>query len=100
MYGRYLETQMPFIGINDVFWLSNRVDIARVDLCINLFKQHYLTLTGNYMFEWDPGRLDIGYTGVGAAYAINTIVGPIQFLAHWSTLSHKPGFYFSLGYDF
>ena len=38
--------------------------------------------------------------GFGAGYSINTIVGPIQILAHWSTISRRPGIYFSLGYDF
>ena len=102
MPGRYLDAQMPFVGINHAYNSSDWTDIARADLCINLFKQHYLTLMGNYMLQWEPNAFSLrrGDLGLGAAYAINTIVGPIQLVAHWSTLSRRPGFYFSLGFDF
>lgn len=117
MYGRYTETQMPFIGINNAYLTYDKVDIVRTDLLINLFRQHYLTLYANYMFDWDfitlenYNDMDSGPSvtreftsrqnfGFGAGYSINTIVGPIQILAHWSTISRRPGIYFSLGYDF
>ena len=99
MPGRYIVTQMPFIGINHVHKALDRVDIARADLRFNLFRQHYLTLTGNYLFEWEPGR-HAGSFGAGAAYSVNSFIGPVSMLVHWSTLSRQVGFYFSLGYDF
>ena len=103
MYGRYTQTQIPFIGINHAYLTYPRLDIARLDLRVNLFKQHYLTLMGNYMFEWDwvgnEGVLDRHF-GVGAGYSLNTFIGPIQLIAHWSNLSKRVGLYFSLGYDF
>ena len=100
MAGRYIETQVPFVGINNVHQAYDRMNVARADLCINLFKQHYLTLTGNYLFEWQPGMTHNSDFGAGVAYAINTIVGPVQLVAHWSTISKRPGFHFSLGFDF
>jgi hypothetical protein len=55
------------------------------------------------MFEWDiessHSIFDHHY-GFGAGYAVNTIVGPVQFLAFWSDLSRSVGFHFSLGFDF
>lgn len=99
MPGRYIETQMPFIGINHVYQAFDRTDIVRADLRVNLFRQHYVTLTGNYLFAWEPGR-HAGFLGTGAAYSVNTIIGPVSLLAHWSTLSKRVGFYFSLGFDF
>ena len=104
MAGRYVPWHLPFVGINHTFDASWRVDIARLDLRVNLFKQHYLTLMGNYMANWDytPG-FDLmleNYYGFGAGYSINTIVGPVKLIAHWSNLSKRVGFYFSLGYDF
>ena len=102
-YGRYLKSQMPFIGINHTYLTYDKVDIARADLRINLRRQHYLTLYANYMFEWDiessHSIFDHHY-GFGAGYAVNTIVGPVQFLAFWSDLSRSVGFHFSLGFDF
>ena len=97
--GRYVDTQMPFAGINHTYIARRKVDIARLDAQINLFRQHYLTLTGDYLFEWDEFSHH-GWLGLAAAYGINTRIGPVQFVSHWSTLSRRPGFYFSLGYNF
>ncbi|MBR1538353.1 MAG: BamA/TamA family outer membrane protein, partial [Bacteroidales bacterium] len=99
--GRYAPWHLPFVGINNAHWTSAKTDIARIDLNINLFGEHYLTLTGNYLAEWDFGGEPLtGNFGAGAMYSVNTVIGPIQFCTHWSTLSKKVGFYFSLGYEF
>ena len=102
MPGRYVPWQIPFVGINHTYRSSPKTSIARADLRINLFGQHYLTLIGNYMAEsWDFFNDTInGYFGAGAVYSINTVVGPVQVCAHWSNLSKKVGFHFSLGYYF
>ena len=70
---------------------------------VHLFKQHYATLYANYLFSWyelNPDNTLEHYLGLGAGYSINTIVGPVQFIVHWSNLSKRVGFHFSLGYDF
>ena len=103
MYGRYTQTQMPFIGINNTYLGGSKVDIVRADVRVNLFKQHYATLYANYLFSWyelNPDNALEHYLGLGAGYSINTIVGPVQFIVHWSNLSKRVGFHFSLGYDF
>jgi len=103
MYGRYTYTHMPFIGINHAYKMYDKLDIARADLRINLFKQHYLTLYSNYMIGWEKlaeGFLTEQHYGFGAGYSINTIIGPIQLIAHWSDLSRRIGLYFALGFDF
>ena len=104
MAGRYTPWQMPFVGINHTYRCLDRVDIARLDLRINLFKQHYLTLAGNYMLNWEPASFGYSqfehYYGFGAGYSINTIVGPVKLIVHWSNLSKQVGVHFSLGYDF
>ena len=86
-YGRYTPSQMPF----------------RADLRFNLFKQHYLTLFTNYLYSWDLANsyfLHEQHFGLGAGYSLNTIVGPIQLVLHWSDISRSLGVHFSLGYDF
>jgi len=104
MPGRHFFWQMPFVGINHTFLCYDRVDIARLDLRINLFKQHYFTLMGNYMLNWTRPlpefRMMEHYYGFGAGYSINTIIGPIKVIAHWSNISKRVGIHFSLGYDF
>jgi len=104
MAGRYCEWQVPFVGMNDTHSALDKIDIARIDLRINLFRQHYLTLMGNYLFEfkldkWKLSEYEQHY-GFAAGYAINTIVGPIQLIGHWSNINRSFGVYFSLGYNF
>jgi len=103
MYGRYTQTQMPFIGINHVILAYDKVDIFRTDLRVNLFKQHYATLYANYMLNWERGGDEIftqHYYGFGAGYSLNTIVGPVSLIVHWSNVSKRVGFHFSLGFEF
>ena len=103
MYGRYTQTQMPFIGLNKARQVNDKADIARADLRISLFRQHYLTLYTNYLFEWGMLGGEFNYEqhfGLGAGYSINTIVGPVQLLLHWSDISRSLGVHFSLGFDF
>ena len=60
--------------------------------------------SGNYMANWYPASLVNAplqnFYGFGAGYSINTIVGPVKVIAHWSNLSKRVGVHFSLGYDF
>ena len=104
MDGRYGDWQMPFVGMNNTHTTMGKADIARLDLRINLFRQHYLTLMGNYMFEWEMRKWHLQewdhHYGFAVGYALNTIVGPIQLIGHWSDISHSFGMYFSLGYNF
>ncbi|MCR5710234.1 MAG: patatin-like phospholipase family protein [Bacteroidales bacterium] len=99
---RYTPWHFPFVGINNVYRTSPRMDIARVDLRINLFREHYLTLAANYLAEWDFNSDSVfkGHFGAAAIYSLNTIVGPVRFSTHWSNLSKSVGFHFSFGYDF
>ncbi len=102
-YGRYTKTQMPFIGLNNTYHVYDKVHIARADLRFNLFRQHYLTLYTNYLYSWDllnQSFMDEHHFGLGAGYSINTIVGPIQLILHWSDISRSLGIHFSLGFDF
>ena len=89
------------MGINNVHRTRSNTDIARIDLRVNIVGEHYLTMIGNYLAEWgfDDHTLDSNF-GAGIAYSVNTVVGPIQFGTHWSTLSKRVGCYFSLGYEF
>lgn len=102
-YGRYTKTQMPFIGLNNTYHVYDKVHIARADLRFNLFRQHYLTLYTNYLYSWDflnQSFMDEHHFGLGAGYSINTIIGPIQLIFHWSDISRNFGIHFSLGFDF
>lgn len=108
MKGRYLETQLPFVGTNHCNTAYDCVDIARLDLRLNHYKNHYITLMANYMldfqqfdelFSTDEFAARRQSFGAALSYSVDTFIGPVQLIGHWSNLS-KFGMYFQLGYNF
>lgn len=104
--GRYIDTQLPFVGMNFAAWVLDYVGIARTDFRFNIFGKHYVTAMANYMRSWDDfkGVYDKNYAmvfyGFGLNYSIQTIIGPIGLTGHWSNANKSFGLYFSLGYSF
>ena len=107
MAGRYLDQQIPFIGINNAAAMQNILGVVRMDWRLKLLKNNYLTAIANYAFtceelsdfkNWDTDVA--GHLGCGLQYTYNTIVGPLCFNVHWSSYTHNIGMYFSLGFDF
>ena len=41
--GRYIDQQIPFIGVNKISLAFNNVAVGRIDIRTRLFKNHYLT---------------------------------------------------------
>ena len=70
--GRYIDQQLPFIGVNKISLAFNNVAILRTDVRTRLFKNHYLT-------------------------AIVTKLGPLSFDVSSSNISKTVNLYFSLG---
>ena len=101
--GRYVDQQIPFVGITNLYATKNILTVYRTDFRFRLAKNHYLTGIVNYARDCDLFReyLDeMGAFGVATEYSYDTIVGPLSFNVHWSTLSNKLGFYLSAGYNF
>ena len=101
--GRYVDQQIPFVGITNLYATKNILTIYRTDFRFRLARNHYLTGIVNYARDCDQFREyldDMGYFGVAAEYSYDTIFGPLSFNVHWSTLSNKLGFYLSAGYNF
>lgn len=101
--GRYVDQQMPFIGINNLSAMKNILTIFRTDYRFRLAKNHYITCIVNYARDCDRFNeytQGLGYFGAGAEYSYDTIFGPITFNVHWSNLTHKVGVYLSAGYSF
>ena len=100
---RYVEQQMPFIGVNHLSAMKNILTIYRADFRFKLARNHYLTGIVNYARDCDDftGYVDgLGYFGAAAEYAFDTIFGPITANVHWSNMTGKVGFYLSAGYNF
>ena len=100
--GRYIDQQIPFIGINNAAIRRDNIVIARTDLRYRFFRNNFITATVNYAHDFDSfstfeNGLDIW--GWGLEYAYNSIVGPLRANVHYSTLTRKVGVYFSVGFD-
>ena len=105
--GRYLDQQIPFIGINNAAAMQKIVGVVRSDFRVKLLKNNYLTATANYavscneLSDFDSIEDKVsGYLGCGVQYTYNSIVGPVGLNVHWSDYSRSLGLYFSLGFDF
>lgn len=115
--GRYIDQQLPFIGVNDISLAFNNVAILRTDIRTRVFRNHYLTAMVNYarssidlknffkerpQLEWG-GLYDYNtsnWWGAGVRYSIDTKIGPLSFDVSSSNISRKVNLYFSLGYYF
>ena len=115
--GRYIDQQLPFIGVNNISLAFNNVAILRTDIRTRLFKNHYLTAMFNYArssidiknFFNEGKELQWGnlydynasnWWGAGLRYSIDTKLGPLSFDVSSSNISKSVNLYFSLGYYF
>ena len=100
---RYLDQQMPFIGVTHLSAMENILTIYRADLRFKVTKNHYVTGIVNYLRDSDTFKTyaeGSGFIGFGAEYSYDTIFGPLTADIHWSSLTGKVGFYISAGYNF
>ena len=115
--GRYIDQQLPFIGVNKISLCFNNVGILRADVRLRLFRNHYLTFMANYarssidfknLFKkvgtplW-PDLYDYNasnWWGAGVRYSIDTKLGPISLDICSSNISKDLNVYFNLGYFF
>ena len=103
MPGRYVDQQMPFIGVNNLSAMKNILTVFRTDYRFKVAKNHYVTVIFNYARDCDRFEdyaVGEGYFGAAAEYSYDTIFGPITFNVHWSNLSKNVGIYLSAGYSF
>lgn len=101
--GRYVDQQLPFLGIQHLEIFDNSVVVAKIALRYNIGRNHYVSLAGNYAKQ-EANFFDIfggqDIFGGGVGYSYDSIVGPIDFMFSLSDWSKKLGFYFNLGYYF
>ena len=100
---RYLDQQMPFVGVTHLSAMKNILTIYRADLRFKMAKNHYLTGIVNYLRDSDTFKTYAngpGFFGAAVEYSYDTIFGPLTANVHWSDLTGKVGFYISAGYNF
>ena len=101
--GRYVDQQLPFLGITNITAMRNILTIYRADLRVKIANNHYLKGIVNYSRDCDyfysygywPGQF-----GAAIEYSFDTIFGPLSANVHWSDITNKVGVYLSAGYNF
>lgn len=115
--GKYIDHQLPFIGLNKLSYSFNNLVILRADIRVRLFKRHYLTAMINYArsaidmknFFKDDGmpiwenryeKNSKNAWGAGLRYSIDTKIGPIALDVSSSDLNPTANIFLSIGYNF
>ncbi len=101
--GRYIDQQMPFLGITNLSAMKNILTVYRTDFRVKLARNHYATAIVNYARDCDgfKGYVEgLGYFGAALEYSFDTIFGPLTANVHWSNITKKVGVYLSAGYNF
>lgn len=101
--GRFVDQQIPFIGVTNLVAMENIMTLFRADFRFKMARNHYLTGTLNYVRDsekfsgyWTgPGNF-----GAGVEYSFDTIFGPLSANVHWSDFTGKVGMYLSAGFNF
>ena len=103
MPGRYVDQQMPFIGVNNLSAMKNILTVFRTDFRFKVLKNNYVTAIVNYARDCDRLKdyaVGDGYFGAALEYSYDTIFGPLSFNVHWSNLTNVVGIYLSAGFSF
>ena len=115
--GRYIDQQLPFIGVKNISLAFNNIAILRADIRTRLFKNHYLTAIVNYArssidltnffntsdtLQWDElyDYNSSNWWGAGLRYSIDTKIGPLSLDISSSNISKKANIYFNWGLYF
>lgn len=101
--GRYVDQQIPFIGINKLAAMKNVLTVFRADLRVKIARNHYVKAIANYARDCDSFMnyaTATGHFGAGLEYSYDTILGPITTNIHWSSLTKRAGFYIGAGFSF
>ena len=101
--GRYVDQQIPFVGIDNACFRQDHLIVTRMDARWNFAKNHYAYLMGNFAYDFDEfvGFQDgTGVLGLGLGYGFHSIAGPFKAQLHWSSVSKRLGLYLSFGMYF
>ena len=103
MRGRYLEQQLPFVGLTEARLMDPYLVLARMDVRYRIGRNHYAALMGNAAYDFKglsllpEGNLS---WGIGLGYSYNSITGPFKAQLYWSSVNRRLGAYLSYGFNF
>lgn len=103
MAGRYLDQQLPFVGLSNPLHTEDLTGILRLDMRYRLADKLYVSLMTNYLASADrldqPDRLRQVW-GAGAQVAYDSPIGPVSLSIHWNDYTRRLGAYVNVGYEF
>jgi NTE family protein len=97
---RLLEYHLPFVGLNRVILVKDKVFILKLELRGRLTEDNYLSLIANgathfnKFSDWQTRELIGGY---GIKYSYNSFIGPIDLLVSTSDYTDKFDFFLNVG---
>lgn len=106
MSGRYLDSQLAFMGLNGAFVMGNMLGIGRADLRFRIAENHYITAVYNVakdapsFHDWFSDNWDGLVHGAALEYGWDTIAGPLRIGIQWNSIIKETSLYFSLGKAF
>ena len=103
MRGKYVEQQLPFVGINNFELMRNTLMILDTRLRYTILPKHYATLKAAVLAEQDEFKhMDRAkyIAGFGLQYSYDSKFGPVEALLSYSAHCRKPYFFASVGFDF
>lgn len=100
---RFLQQQLPFVGINSVELMDNSLLIGTMKFRQRMGSVHYLTLTGNYALSSHKvsGLLkEKSMFGCGVGYGLDSMFGPLEASFNYANHAEKVSMYVNLGFKF
>ena len=101
--GRFLQQQLPFVGINNVELTKNALLIGSMKFRQRMGSVHYLTLTGNYALSASKLRYLLEQDtmfGCGIGYGLDSMFGPLEASLNYANRANKVSMYVNLGFKF
>ena len=104
MPGRYIDSQIPFAGLNYATVAKDYVMVLNLDLRARLAKDFSATLQGGYFNDNDDlpvkfSELKPTYVGFAGELAYDSIIGPVRARLQWSDYRGSSA-YVGIGFDF
>ena len=102
--GRYLDTQVPFVGFNQVTPAKSFVAVLNLDFRARLAKNFYSSLMAGYFMDNDGlptsfRHLAPTYLGLCGELAYDSLIGPVRARLQWSDFRGWSA-YVGVGFDF
>lgn len=102
-FSHYIEQQMPFAGVGYAEYVRKFTTGLQLLTYQRIADNNYISWNVSAFGNSDELRYvytSMPYFGFQLGYTYTSMFGPLGASVGWSTLTHKPNLYISLGFDF